>query len=222
MVEFLVLSVSGSDLGSFRTLTLNLHVISAVVSEEPECRVDRDCPPQLTCMRETCLNPCHTQNPCSFVQECVVTDSFNDIRSVACVCPKGTIAGQSGTCLKGNSFSLLGNASACLEYHVFFPVDARPQCVQDQECNERELCYQGSCILACSRVACGQNAICMSEYHKGVCKCLSGYFGNPDIGCKKGIFYSLEKNFYRCMIFLFPSFSSSYTSTFTVWMLIQQ
>ena len=103
MVEFLVLSVSGSDLGSFRTLTLNLHVISAVVSEEPECRVDRDCPPQLTCMRETCLNPCVVNNPCSPSQQCVVTDTQTSVRSVACICPEGTLAGYGGTCESGNN-----------------------------------------------------------------------------------------------------------------------
>ena len=186
----LVLSVSGSSLGPFRTLTLNMHVISAVVSEEPDCRVDRDCPEKLTCMRGSCKNPCLTQNPCSFVQECVVTGSYNDLRSVACICPKGTVAGQSGTCLKGKLF-LWVLFLACME-NVCFSVDARPQCVKDQDCSNRETCHQGSCILACSRIGCGPNANCMSEFHKGICRCLPGYFGNPDSGCEKGTF-ALDK-----------------------------
>ena len=99
---YLVLSVSGSKLGPCRTLTLKLHVFSAVVSEEPECRVDRDCPPQLTCMRETCLNPCVVSNPCSPSQQCVVTDTQTSVRSVACICPEGTLAGYGGNCETGN------------------------------------------------------------------------------------------------------------------------
>ena len=106
---YLVLSVSGSKLGPCRTLTLKLHVFSAVVSEEPECRVDRDCPPQLTCMRETCLNPCVVSNPCSPSQKCVVTDTQTSVRSVACVCPTGEVVTTSGDCKKGRQVYLLEN-----------------------------------------------------------------------------------------------------------------
>ena len=100
-----------ADLGSCRTLTRNMHVISAVVSEEPECRVDRDCPPQLTCMRETCLNPCVVNNPCSPSQQCVVTDTQTSVRSVACVCPPGEVVTFSGDCKKGRIlFIFLGHS----------------------------------------------------------------------------------------------------------------
>ena len=77
-----------------------------------------------------------------------------------------------------------------------FTVDARPQCVRDQDCSKKETCHQGSCILACSRIGCGPNANCMSEFHKGICRCLPGYFGNPDTGCEKGTF-TLEKGLWN-------------------------
>ena len=72
--------------------------------------------------------------------------------------------------------------------HEFFlfSVDAKPQCSSDLECDIDKICYQGSCIFACSRVNCGQNAICMPEFHQGSCKCLPGFTGNPDTGCSKG------------------------------------
>ena len=81
-----------------------MHVLAflAIVAEDPECRVDRDCPPQQTCLSETCQNPCIVNNPCSSSQQCVVTDSRTAVRSVACICPEGTLAGYGGTCDQGN------------------------------------------------------------------------------------------------------------------------
>ena len=75
-----------------------------------------------------------------------------------------------------------------VQVHEFFllSVDAKPQCSSDLECDVDKICYQGSCIFACSRVSCGQNAICTPEFHQGKCKCLPGFSGNPDSGCKKG------------------------------------
>ena len=75
---------------------------------------------------------------------------------------------------------------ACL-VQIILSADARPECQRNQDCDVRELCFQGSCIPACSRVYCGQNALCMAQSHQGQCKCISGYFGDPTIGCKKGI-----------------------------------
>ena len=76
-------------------------VFAAVISEEPECRFDQDCPPKMTCMRESCQNPCIVSNPCTSAQQCVVTDTRSSYRSVACVCPEGTLAGYGGTCESG-------------------------------------------------------------------------------------------------------------------------
>ena len=65
-------------------------------------------------------------------------------------------------------------------------VDAKPQCVIDSDCQLDEKCYQGSCRLACSTVVCGFNAVCEPQFHNGVCRCLTGFAGNPTIACKKG------------------------------------
>ena len=76
-------------------------LFAAVISEEPECRVDKDCPPQMTCMQERCQNPCLVSNPCSRSQKCVVIDTHSSYRSVACVCPEGTLTGYDGQCESG-------------------------------------------------------------------------------------------------------------------------
>lgn len=77
---------------------------TAVVAEEPECRVDQDCPSKLACISQSCQNPCNINNPCQFDQRCVVIDSLPS-RSVACVCPEGTVLGNNGQCTQGNSLS---------------------------------------------------------------------------------------------------------------------
>ena len=109
MVIHLVLSVS-AELCTNQNLAricMVCFVFSAVVLDDPECRVDKDCPPQMTCMRERCQNPCIVSNPCSSSQQCVVTDSGSSYRSVACICPEGTLAGYGGTCERGKLSFLL-------------------------------------------------------------------------------------------------------------------
>ena len=71
-----------------------------MISVDPECRVDANCPPQLACANERCHNPCQTQNPCSVGQECTVLDSL-PTRTVACSCPEGFLVDHSGQCKQG-------------------------------------------------------------------------------------------------------------------------
>jgi len=80
---------------------LFIYFSAAVLAEEPECRVDQDCPSKLACISQSCQNPCTVNNPCQFDQRCVVIDS-QPSRSVACVCPEGTAIGKNGQCTQGN------------------------------------------------------------------------------------------------------------------------
>ena len=93
-------------------------LILAIEAEEPECRVDRDCPPKLTCMSETCQNPCLITNPCSRSQQCLVTDTQTSIRSVACTCPEGTLAGYGGTCEIGKFLIYYFFSIKCMLYTI--------------------------------------------------------------------------------------------------------
>ena len=99
----LVLNVSVQEFVRLRNLTQYCmsFIFSAVIAEEPDCRLDRDCPLKLTCMRETCQNPCIVSNPCIGSQKCVVKDNFSSLRSVACECPEGLIYGGNGECIHG-------------------------------------------------------------------------------------------------------------------------
>ena len=82
----------------------------------------------------------------------------------------------------------------------FSSVDAKPQCVTDSDCDIDKQCYQGSCRFACSVVTCGLNAACVPQYHNGVCQCLRGYEGNPQIACTKGIQTSLLVSKYNFLM----------------------
>ena len=135
-------------------------------------------------MSETCQNPCLVSNPCSSSQQCVVTDT--SIRSVACICPEGTLAGYGGTCEQGKMISHY--LPKCMPYiFSLLLVNAKPQCESDYDCSFDQKCSQGNCVPACSLVNCGVNAICLSKNHRGICECIPGYFGNPSIACNKGM-----------------------------------
>ena len=85
----------------FGSFVLHVFILfTAVISEKPECRIDADCPTQLTCIREICQNPCLVQNPCVGSQTCVVKDIGTSLRSVACECPEGLLYGDNGECIK--------------------------------------------------------------------------------------------------------------------------
>ena len=150
--------------------------------------MDRDCPPKLTCMSETCQNPCLVSNPCSRSQQCVVTDTPSPIRSVACICPEGMLAGYGGTCEHGNNVTHFLFHKACPIFFLLL-VNAKPQCESDYDCSFDQKCSQGNCVPACSLISCGLNAICQPKNHRGICECLPSYFGNPSIACNKGMSY---------------------------------
>lgn len=80
----------------------------AVVAESPECRVDRDCPSKLACIQASCQNPCVVNSPCTATQQCVVVDSLPS-RSVACICPEGSVLNSNGQCSQGISKEKLKN-----------------------------------------------------------------------------------------------------------------
>ena len=81
--------------------------------------MDRDCPSKMTCIRDTCANPCLINNPCSNSQQCVVTDTPSSLRSVACICPEGTLAGYGGTCEQGMLFLHCVLFRICISNYFF-------------------------------------------------------------------------------------------------------
>ena len=66
-----------------------------------------------------------------------------------------------------------------------FSVVAQSECRVNQDCQNSQLCHQGSCQNACRFTTCGQNAFCASSRHEGHCKCFDGFLGNPLRACRK-------------------------------------
>lgn len=95
-------------------------------------------------------------------------------------------------------------------FHPLFllPVQAEAECTYHEECQDPQLCHQGSCQNACRFQECGLNAICKAANHVAKCECLPGYDGrNPNRGCRKR-----EEDLIACVcnclhvfLYLFPA-----------------
>ena len=69
---------------------------------------------------------------------------------------------------------------------VSFIVQVQPECTRHDDCQDTQICHQGSCRSACQFERCGVNAACKASNHVARCECLPGYQGdNPNRGCKK-------------------------------------
>lgn len=62
-----------------------------------------------------------------------------------------------------------------------------PGCASDDECPDNRYCNVDTrqCEDPCKYDSCGINALCNATQHKAVCKCITGYTGNPEIQCSK-------------------------------------
>ena len=68
-----------------------------------------------------------------------------------------------------------------------FLVEASSECRSDFECDDPDLCYEGSCQNACRFEACNHNEECVTRNHQSICQCLPGFFENEHGQCYKGI-----------------------------------
>lgn len=129
---------------------------------KPECITDSDCSSRLACINERCQDPCARSDVCAPEQTCLVLDTY-PLRTVTCNCPVDMITDSRGRC-------------------VPIMVD-QPQCKVDTDCPDTDKCIRGNCLLACSVERCGINAQCISQSHRGICKCPEEYIGDPRIEC---------------------------------------
>ncbi|CAB4059875.1 unnamed protein product [Lepeophtheirus salmonis] len=129
----------------------------AVISEEPDCYVDIDCPNSYACISKECQNPCEINNPCSRSQECRVVNSA-PTRTVSCMCPRDMVIGYNGECQT---------------------IEIKSECEEDNDCSTADVCRGGTCINSCKASYCGANAKCSASFHKTICTCYDGYTGNP-------------------------------------------
>ena len=63
----------------------------------------------------------------------------------------------------------------------------RPECITSADCPQTQACgTQQKCIDPCPGL-CGPNAQCQTINHQPICRCISGYSGDPYRGCSKDI-----------------------------------
>lgn len=131
-----------------------------VVTGEPECRMDGDCPSGQACLRDECRDACEELKPCAANARCTVSNSV-PFRTLICRCPEGYIPDERGACK---------------------PAQLPPlSCSTDQDCSDQESCINRICRNPCS---CGENAECFIRNHRPVCSCRDGYDGNPYRQCR--------------------------------------
>ena len=73
---------------------------------------------------------------------------------------------------------------SCKGGYIGAPPNCRPECIINDECNRLQACSNQHCINPCDG-ACGLNAECTVRNHLPICKCPSGYNGDPFRQCNK-------------------------------------
>lgn len=84
-----------------------------------------------------------------------------------------------------NSFcTVLGDehSCSCLPGYSGRPPQCRPECVNHEECTQRQACLLNKCVDPCPGI-CGINAECFVVSHNPICSCIHGYTGDPFIRC---------------------------------------
>lgn len=75
-----------------------------------------------------------------------------------------------------------GSCSCLPEYYGDPYIECRPECVMNSDCPKTKSCVNMKCVDPCVGV-CSSNAECFVANHSPYCTCLSGYTGNPSVGC---------------------------------------
>ena len=65
-------------------------------------------------------------------------------------------------------------------------IESRPECVMDSGCPGHQACLDQKCKNICQTTTCGRNAKCEANNHHPICKCWTGFVGDPYKGCQRG------------------------------------
>ena len=80
-------------------------------------------------------------------------------------------------------------------FDIFLCIEPRSECVVDSGCPGHQACLHQKCKNICHTTTCGSNAECEAKNHHAVCKCASGFVGNPYKVCEKGMTISIWQRF---------------------------
>jgi hypothetical protein len=163
-----------------------------VGSGRTECNQDDDCPGQLACENNVCVNPCSAL-PCGVNAICIPerhaawcrckSGYTEDKASGKCVSQcDGTICGNNARCI----VSPEGPSCVCIEGMMGNPFPggscSSVLCSSRNPCSGRsQICDTGRCVDTCSGKSCGLNARC--DANTNACTCQEGFVGDPDMFC---------------------------------------
>lgn len=88
--------------------------------------------------------------------------------------------GRYAFCKNQNGYA----ACMCKEGYFGSPPNCRPECQINADCPNSLACIGEKCKNPCVGI-CGENAECYVKNHNAICKCLTGYIGDPFSYCKK-------------------------------------
>jgi hypothetical protein len=124
---------------------------------EVGCSSDDECASNQACRNRACVNPCGFDNPCASTAQCTV-----DNHRPNCKCPPG---------MTGDPYS------RCI------PIQ-RGECQHDVDCPDNRACIENQCLDPCIvHSPCGKSAVCETTSHRPVCRCPSGWAGDPHTEC---------------------------------------
>lgn len=72
----------------------------------------------------------------------------------------------------------------CVQGYIGNPPNCRPECTVSSDCPLNQACSNQKCIDPCPG-ACGRNTHCVVVKHNPVCRCLSGFSGDPFSVCQR-------------------------------------
>lgn len=161
-----------------------------------ECETNNDCPSNLACVRNKCIDPC--VGTCGSYALCEVKNHVP-----LCTCPLGytgdpffscreeprtppprdkpcipSPCGPNSQCREVNNQAVC----SCLSNYIGTPPGCRPECVVNSECSDDNACINQKCADPCPN-SCGSEASCKTINHTPICSCKNGFSGDPFVRC---------------------------------------
>lgn len=126
----------------------------------PECTISAECPSNLACIRERCIDPC--PGSCGYAAECSVVN-----HTPICVCPAGFTGDPFSSCRPAPPPEPTQSKKLEKYPNMLLQLNQTTQLI-------------GEYVDPCNPSPCGPNAQC----NAGICTCLAEFHGDPYSGCR--------------------------------------
>lgn len=167
-----------------------------LVSCRPECIQNSDCPSNKACINQHCSDPCpgtcasnaicetHQHVAMCHCPDGMTGNAFSQCTPVAPI--RFTQPCQPSPCGPNAQCRTINDQAvcSCLPEYIGAPPTCRPECSTNTDCALNKACLQQKCRDPCPGV-CGNNAQCFVQNHSPICRCESGFSGNPFVGCER-------------------------------------